>query len=84
MGEQHDHENEKEETCDRAEDEGGDGAGDVEAMLKRPNGATGPELMKATGWQSHSVRGFISRLGAKMKIRAGYDENGHRCYAVAG
>jgi hypothetical protein len=55
----------------------------VLAMLKRPGGATGVELMKATGWQAHSVRGFISRLGKKMKIKAGYDEKGHRSYAVA-
>jgi len=27
-------------------------------MLKRSGGATAKELMKATGWQSHSLRGF--------------------------
>jgi hypothetical protein len=27
-------------------------------LLKRPNGATLKELMKTTGWQPHSLRGF--------------------------
>jgi hypothetical protein len=59
-------------------------AATVLAMLKRPGGATGVELMKATGWQSHTVRAFISRLGQKMKIKPSYSAEGHRCYAVAG
>lgn len=29
-------------------------------LLKRPSGVTLKELMKATGWQPHSVRGFLS------------------------
>ena len=27
-------------------------------LLKRPGGVTAKELMKTTGWQPHSVRGF--------------------------
>jgi len=31
-------------------------------MLRRPEGATVPEIMAAMGWQPHSVRGFLSNL----------------------
>ena len=32
----------------------------VITLLKSKQGATIPELMVATGWQSHSVRGFLA------------------------
>ncbi len=32
----------------------------VLAMLRRKNGACVSELTKATGWQTHPVRGFLS------------------------
>jgi predicted ArsR family transcriptional regulator len=32
----------------------------VTDLLKRPKGVTIEELAKATGWQAHSVRGFLS------------------------
>lgn len=36
-------------------------------MLKRPEGATIAELEKATGWQTHSVRGALVNLKNKDK-----------------
>jgi len=38
-------------------------------LLRRPEGATLQEIMAATQWQAHSVRGFLSgALGKKMGI----------------
>jgi hypothetical protein len=54
-------------------------------LLKRPDGATAKELMKATGWLSHSVRGFISgTLGKKMglTVKSTQSEDGERSYSV--
>lgn len=33
-------------------------------LLARPNGATGEELQQLTGWQAHTVRGFLSSMRA--------------------
>src|SRR5229473_405326 len=42
---------------------------EVLALLRREGGVTLPELMTATGWQAHSVRGFLSgALGKKMGL----------------
>ena len=54
-------------------------------LLKRSQGATLPELMKATGWQPHSVRGFLSgTVGKKMglSVASVKDEGGQRRYSV--
>jgi len=38
-------------------------------LLKRTGGVTAKELMKATGWQPHSVRGFLwGTVGKKMGL----------------
>ena len=42
----------------------------VLGLLRRSGGATLKQLTTATGWQSHSVRGFLSgALGKKMGLR---------------
>jgi hypothetical protein len=63
----------------------GSKAAKVLDLLKRSGGATGKELMKATGWQAHSVRGFLSGvLGKKMglTVRSTKAEDGERRYSV--
>jgi hypothetical protein len=58
----------------------------VLTLLKRPGGATAKELMKVTGWQAHSVRGFLSgTLGKKMglAVESTKREDGERQYKIA-
>ena len=57
----------------------------VVALLKRSGGATLQHLMRATGWQAHSVRGFISgALGKKLrlKIESFKTARGERAYRI--
>jgi len=57
----------------------------VVAMLQRKNGATLADIMEATSWQAHSVRGFISgTLSKKMglTINSTKGENGQRTYSL--
>ena len=54
-------------------------------LLKRPGGVTSKELMKATGWQPHSVRGFLSgTVGKKLglTVTSVKGEDGERTYSV--
>jgi hypothetical protein len=40
------------------------------SLLRRPGGASLDQLTKASGWQAHSVRGFLSgELKKKMGLR---------------
>jgi len=55
-------------------------------MIRRPEGATLEEIMKATDWQAHSVRGFISgNVGKKMglTVESTKNEGGGRTYRIA-
>ncbi len=57
--------------------------GTIIALIQRTGGATLAEIMAATDWQAHSVRGTISTLGKTMKIDSGKSENGERTYIAA-
>jgi hypothetical protein len=53
--------------------------------LRRKAGASVPEMQKLTGWQAHSVRGFLSgtvkrRLG--YSVTASVDDKRGRCYRI--
>lgn len=54
-------------------------------LLRRKEGATLADLTKATGWQSHSVRGYLSaQIGKKMdlKLESTKSEDGQRLYRI--
>jgi hypothetical protein len=58
----------------------------VLAKLKTPRGVTVAKLMEITGWQSHTVRGFLSatvrkKLGLPLISEIGKD--GERRYRIA-
>jgi uncharacterized protein DUF3489 len=56
------------------------------ALLKQPSGASLKTLTRETGWQSHSVRGFISgQLGKKMGLQVhSFQRDGERVYVIKG
>ncbi len=58
----------------------------VLGLISRAKGATLAEIMKATDWQAHSVRGFISTVAKKqsIKIDSAKNEAGDRVYKLCG
>ena len=66
---------------------GGSKADLLIGLLKREEGASIDELTAASGWQAHSVRGFISgtlkkRLG--LTVTSEKDGTGIRRYRIVG
>jgi hypothetical protein len=55
-------------------------------LLKRPGGATLKEIMKATAWQSHSVRFFLSgtlRKKLGMRVDSFKRNDNERTYRIS-
>ena len=55
-------------------------------LLRQPDGATLKDLMAVTGWQAHSVRGFISGAIVKkmgLKVESQKRADGERAYSIA-
>jgi hypothetical protein len=63
----------------------GSKAAKVLDLLRRPDGASLKELMKATGWLAHSVRGYLSGTVSKrmkLKLVSAKSKDGERRYCV--
>ena len=55
-------------------------------LMRRKEGATMAEIAKATDWQNHSIRGFISGNVTKkmgLKVESTKNEAGERVYRIA-
>ena len=58
----------------------------LEAMLRRPEGATIDQIGASIGWQAHSVRGAMSGTLKKkqgLTITSDKAEDGQRIYRIA-
>jgi hypothetical protein len=57
----------------------------VVTLMRRKGGVTLEEIMKATGWLPHTIRGFVSLLRSKsgLPIESTRREDGARVYTIA-
>ena len=58
----------------------------LEAMLRRPDGATVEQISKSLDWQKHSVRGAMSGALKKkqgLTITSDKTDDGRRVYRIA-
>jgi hypothetical protein len=52
-------------------------------LLKRRSGVSLKEIMTATGWQEHTVRGFIAKLSSTLGVRIlSFKRQGERAYRL--
>ena len=58
---------------------------EVLGLLRRPQGSTISSIMKATGWQQHSVRGFFAGIVRKklgLTLHSDKPNDGDRVYRI--
>jgi pyrroline-5-carboxylate reductase len=70
----------------KAADEKGSKQAQVVEMLRSPTGTTIAAVMKATGWQQHSVRGFFAGVvQKKLHFKLNSEKiDGNRIYRIVG
>jgi len=60
---------------------------EVLALMRRAKGVTLAEIMEKTGWQAHTVRGFVSGTLTKklgLNVESFRTDDKERCYRVTG